>query len=89
MHRLLALAFILLAACGPSPEQVAREDMLTQMAFWAAEYQTFPNDLEAAQQFAETRSLGAVSLDTRQGSFYPRGSRLPGSLPDWIALNSR
>lgn len=32
---------------------------------------------------------GAVSLETRQGSFYPRGSRLPGSLPDCIALNSR
>lgn len=35
------------------------------------------------------RRAGAVSVGTRLGSFYPRGSRLPGSLPDCIALNSR
>lgn len=39
-------------------ERVGREDMLTQMAFWAAEYQTFPNDLEAAQRFAEALRKG-------------------------------
>jgi Flp pilus assembly protein TadD len=39
-------------------QRVAREDMLTQMAFWAAEYQTFPNDLEAAQKFAESLRRG-------------------------------
>ena len=39
-------------------EQVAREDTLTQMAFWAAEYQTFPNDLEAAQRFSEALRKG-------------------------------
>jgi Flp pilus assembly protein TadD len=39
-------------------ERVGREDMLTQMAFWAAEYQTFPNDLEAAQRFAESLRRG-------------------------------
>ncbi len=39
-------------------QRVAREDMLTQMAFWAAEYQTFPNDLEAAQKFAEALRRG-------------------------------
>lgn len=39
-------------------ERIAREDMLTQMAFWAAEYQTFPNDLEAAQRFAEALRKG-------------------------------
>ncbi|MCC6787734.1 MAG: tetratricopeptide repeat protein [Hyphomonadaceae bacterium] len=39
-------------------EQVAREDTLTQMAFWAGEYQTFPNDLEAAQRFAEALRKG-------------------------------
>lgn len=39
-------------------EQVAREDALTQMAFWAAEYQTFPNDLEAAQRFSEALRKG-------------------------------
>ena len=39
-------------------EQVAREDSLTQMAFWAAEYQTFPNDLEAAQRFSEALRRG-------------------------------
>jgi Flp pilus assembly protein TadD len=38
--------------------RIEREDMLTQMAFWAAEYQTFPNDLEAAQRFAETLRKG-------------------------------
>jgi Flp pilus assembly protein TadD len=39
-------------------EHVAREDMLTQMAFWAGEYQTFPNDLEAAQRFADALRRG-------------------------------
>jgi len=39
-------------------QQITREDMLTQMAFWAAEYQTFPNDLEAAQRFAEALRKG-------------------------------
>jgi Flp pilus assembly protein TadD len=38
--------------------QVEREDMLTQMAFWAGEYQAFPNDLEAAQRFAEALRKG-------------------------------
>lgn len=33
-------------------QRIGREDMLTQMAFWAAEYQTFPNDIEAAQRFS-------------------------------------
>jgi len=39
-------------------EQITRQDMLTQMAFWASEYDTFPNDLEAAQRFAETLRKG-------------------------------
>lgn len=39
-------------------EAVGREDMLTQMAYWAGEYQTFPNDLEAAQKFAEALRRG-------------------------------
>jgi len=39
-------------------ERIAREDMLTQMAFWAGEYQTFPNDLEAAQRFSESLRKG-------------------------------
>ncbi|GIK50442.1 MAG: tetratricopeptide repeat protein [Hyphomonadaceae bacterium] len=39
-------------------QRVAREDMLTQMAFWAGEYQTFPNDIEAAQRFAEALRRG-------------------------------
>ncbi|MDX2276490.1 MAG: tetratricopeptide repeat protein [Hyphomonadaceae bacterium] len=39
-------------------ERIGREDMLTQMAFWASEYNTFPNDLEAAQRFAESLRLG-------------------------------
>ena len=39
-------------------ERVAREDALTQMAYWAGEYQTFPNDLEAAQRFAEALRKG-------------------------------
>lgn len=37
---------------------IAREDMLTQMAFWAGEYDTFPNDLEAAQKFSEALRRG-------------------------------
>lgn len=40
-------------------DRIAREDMLTQMAFWAGEYDTFPNDLEAAQRFAESLRKGA------------------------------
>ncbi len=36
---------------------VAHQDMLTQMAFWASEYDTFPNDLEAAQKFSECLRL--------------------------------
>lgn len=39
-------------------EQIAREDAITQMAFWAGEYQTFPNDLEAAQRFSEVLRKG-------------------------------
>jgi len=39
-------------------QAIEREDMLTQMAFWAGEYQTFPNDLEAAQRFAECLRKG-------------------------------
>lgn len=39
-------------------QHIAREDMLTQMAYWAGEYQTFPNDLEAAQRFAEALRKG-------------------------------
>jgi Flp pilus assembly protein TadD len=39
-------------------ERIGREDLLTQMAFWAAEYQTFPNDLEAAQRFSEALRRG-------------------------------
>jgi Flp pilus assembly protein TadD len=42
-------------------ERIAREDMLTQMAFWAGEYQTFPNDLEAAQRFADALRRGGRS----------------------------
>jgi Flp pilus assembly protein TadD len=39
-------------------DRVGREDMLTQMAFWAGEYDTFPNDLEAAQHFSEALRRG-------------------------------
>lgn len=39
-------------------ERIGREDMLRQMAFWAAETEAFPNDLEAAQRFAESLRLG-------------------------------
>lgn len=36
---------------------IAHQDMLTQMAYWAGEYDTFPNDLEAAQKFSECLRL--------------------------------
>ncbi len=39
-------------------QRIAREDMLTQMAFWAGEYQAFPNDLEAAQRFSDALRRG-------------------------------
>lgn len=38
--------------------RIGRADMLTQMAFWAGEYQTFPNDLEAARRFADALRKG-------------------------------
>lgn len=50
-------------------QAIVREDMLTQMAFWAGEYQTFPNDLEAAQRFAEA---------LRQGGRYDRAAQIAG-----------
>ena len=54
------------AAAAPAPravdraarENIVRQDMLTQMAFWAGEYQTFPNDLEAAQRLADALRRG-------------------------------
>ncbi len=51
-----------LTATGPvdrqARERISREDMLTQMAFWAGEYQTFPNDLQAAQRFSDALRRG-------------------------------
>lgn len=38
--------------------RIARSDLLTQMTFWAGEYQTFPNDLEAAQRFSDALRRG-------------------------------
>ena len=38
--------------------RIAREDTLTQMTFWAAEYSAHPEDLEAAQKFAEALRAG-------------------------------
>lgn len=62
-------------------EQVAREDTLTQMAFWAGEYQTFPNDLEAAQRFAEALRKGgrtdrAVQISGEALSRFPDDRQL-------------
>jgi Flp pilus assembly protein TadD len=39
-------------------QRSVRADLLTQMAFWAGEYQSFPNDLEAAQRFADVLRRG-------------------------------
>lgn len=39
-------------------ERIGRSDMLTQMAFWAGEYSTFPNDLEAARRFTDALRKG-------------------------------
>ena len=55
-------------------QRIAREDMLSQMAFWAGEYQTFPNDLEAAQRFSEALRKGgrverAVQISGQSASF--------------------
>ena len=53
------------ALSGASPrvdrqarEAIGREDMLSQMAFWAAEYQAFPNDIEAARRFSDALRKG-------------------------------
>jgi Flp pilus assembly protein TadD len=37
---------------------IGREDMLTQMAFWAADYAAHPEDIEAARGFAEALRQG-------------------------------
>ncbi|MES1202647.1 MAG: tetratricopeptide repeat protein [Pseudomonadota bacterium] len=37
---------------------IEREDSLAQMAFWAAEYATFPEDVEAAQKFSDVLRKG-------------------------------
>lgn len=39
-------------------EAAGRQDMLSQMTFWAREYQIHPNDLESAQKFVEALRLG-------------------------------
>lgn len=41
-----------------SRARIVREDMLTQMAFWAQEYAANPDDIEAARSFSETLRLG-------------------------------
>src|SRR5690554_2530957 len=37
---------------------IGREDMLSQMTFWAGEYDAFPTDVEAGRNFAETLRKG-------------------------------
>jgi Flp pilus assembly protein TadD len=39
-------------------EAAGRENMLSQMTFWAAEYQAHPNDLESAQKFVDALRKG-------------------------------
>lgn len=50
-------------------QHIGGQDMLTQMAFWAGEYDTFPNDIEAAQKFAEA---------LRKGGRYDRAAQIAG-----------
>jgi Flp pilus assembly protein TadD len=62
-------------------QRIGREDMLTQMAFWAAEYQTFPNDLEAAQRFSESLRKGgrvdrAVQISAEALGRFPEDRQL-------------
>lgn len=62
-------------------QRIGRDDMLTQMAFWAAEYQTFPNDLEAAQRFADSLRKGgrndrAVQIATDALARFPDDHQL-------------
>ena len=45
--------------------RIGREDTLTQMTFWAAEYETFPNDLEAAQKFRRSLAQGRAFRSRR------------------------
>ncbi len=40
---------------------VGRQDILTQMAFWAQEYESHPQDLESAQKFIDALRLGGRS----------------------------
>lgn len=61
--------------------RIGREDLLTQMAFWAGEYQMFPNDLEAAQRFSEAlrrggRSERAVQVSSEALSRFPNDPEL-------------
>ena len=62
-------------------ERIGREDMLTQMAYWAGEYQTFPNDLEAAQRFSEALRRGgradrAVQISQEALTRFPEDRQL-------------
>jgi Flp pilus assembly protein TadD len=65
--------------------RVVREDMLTQMAFWAAEYQTFPNDREAAEKFADTLRRGGRSDRAAQVAG-EAAQRFPESAPLLMTL---
>ena len=62
-------------------QRIAREDMLTQMAFWAGEYQAFPNDLEAAQRFSDSLRRGgradrAAQIASEALNRFPQDSAL-------------
>jgi Flp pilus assembly protein TadD len=45
-------------ASGDARARIGREDMLTQMTFWAQEYAAHPEDIEAARRFTEALRLG-------------------------------
>lgn len=47
------------ASNAAAREAVGREDALTQMAFWAKEYETYRDDPEAARRFADVLRRGA------------------------------
>jgi Flp pilus assembly protein TadD len=58
--------------------EVERQELLTQMTFWAGEYAAFPDDLEAALKFSEVlRKAGRVdrALDVAKGAL----DRAPGN----------
>ncbi|MEJ0060024.1 MAG: tetratricopeptide repeat protein [Terricaulis sp.] len=68
-------------ASGEARARIGREDMLTQMTFWAQEYSAHPEDIETARRFTEALRLGgrserAVQIATEALQRHPEDPQL-------------